>query len=104
MILVNLLLDKYQILQIQICNTGCRLWKSGKCSVPGSIKIYKVDNHYENFMGSMKSSEQIHNEMKTQAYILRIFKIKVCGFSINVKVKFHSNLQKQNFYKKFYTQ
>ena len=27
------------------------------------------------------------------AYILWIFKIKVCGFSINVKVKFHSNIQ-----------
>ena len=27
------------------------------------------------------------------AYILRIFKIKVCGFSIDVKVKFHSNIQ-----------
>ena len=24
--------------------------------VPGSIKLYKVDNHYENVMGSMKSS------------------------------------------------
>ena len=42
--------------------------------------------------------------MKTQANILQIFKIKVCGFSINVKVKFNSNIQKQNFYKKFYTQ
>ena len=25
-------------------------------SVPSSIKLYKVDNHYENVMGSMKSS------------------------------------------------
>ena len=38
------------------------------------------------------------------ACIWRIFKIKVCGFSINVKIKFHSNLKKQNIYKKFYTQ
>ena len=38
------------------------------------------------------------------AYILRIFRIRVCGFSINVKVEFHSNIQKQNLYKKFYTQ
>ena len=35
------------------------------------------------------------------AYILRIFKIKVSQFSINVKVKYHSNIQKQNFTKKF---
>ena len=34
--------------------------------------------------------------MKTQAYILRIFKIKVCGFSINVKVKFHSKVIYRN--------
>ena len=27
------------------------------------------------------------------AYILWIFKIKVCGLSINVKVKFQSNIQ-----------
>ena len=26
-------------------------------------------------------------------YILRIFEIRVCGFSINVKVKFYSNIQ-----------
>ena len=31
------------------------------------------------------------------AYILRIFKIKVCRFSINFKVKFLCNIQKQNF-------
>ena len=35
--------------------------------------------------------------MKTQAYILRIFKIKVCAFSINVKVKFHSNILETKF-------
>ena len=81
-------------------------------SVSGSTKLYKVHICYENLSGSMKSALQVHNEMKTlifqfylvYAYILRIFKIKVCGFSFNVKVKFHSNIQKQNFYKKSYTQ
>ena len=73
----------------------------------GSTKLYKVHICYQNLSGSIKSSQQVHNEMKTSknsyylvyAYILRIFKIKVCEFSINVKSKFHSNIQKQNFHK-----
>ena len=81
-------------------------------SVSGSTKLYNVYICYENLLGSMKSSHQAHNEMKTfkfsyylvYTYILRIFKIKVCGFSINVKVKFHSIIQKQKFDKKFYAQ
>ena len=49
-------------------------------TVPGSIKLYKVDNHYENVMGSMKSSEQIHNEMKRKLTFCGFLKLKFADF------------------------
>ena len=34
-------------------------------SVPGSIKLYEVDNHYENVMGSMNKFRTVLNLFST---------------------------------------
>ena len=53
-------------------------------TVPGSIKLYKVDNHCENVMGSIK----IHNEMKTQAYFCADFlSMSKSSFTVIYRIK-----------------
>ena len=39
--------------------------RSFKITMCVSTKLYKVNLCYENLLGCMKSSEQVHNEMKT---------------------------------------
>ena len=57
----------YMYMYFFVCRIYCEMQSDGNSlkidtfreaitSVPGSIKFYKVDNHYENVMGSMRSS------------------------------------------------